>query len=257
MNRPYSGFEHLAKSVLLSRWKQGRFVMLTAYFDESRTDDGMHHKYPLVSGFVSDVEMWIAFEKEWLANASKSPNKNKRKKQNRKNRLLAEIINAYTLAPVHAAMDKKLWTPLVAASAKSAIGKTALGQMWSSAYGVCAYVACQLLEKWGEDSKLRKGEKIRVVFDKGNPDRPSFERGFKAYQANQRDSLLYDEAAFEDDETVCPLAAADVYASHLSVLYEKEKITPSLRLLERDKTRYGGVLSESTIGKALKAMGRI
>jgi len=40
--------------------------MLTAYFDESRTDDGEPWpEWPVVAGFLGDEETWGVFNDKW------------------------------------------------------------------------------------------------------------------------------------------------------------------------------------------------
>src|SRR5712664_2485408 len=65
--REYSAFEHYAQAVLVSRWKEGYWLMLTvgttAYFDESRIDPS--HNVAVVAGFVASTDMWSGLDKKW------------------------------------------------------------------------------------------------------------------------------------------------------------------------------------------------
>ena len=64
--RSYSAFEHLAKTVLLGKWRDGVWVLMSvaapssAYFDESRLNDN----FPVVAGFWNPVDLWIVCEEQ-------------------------------------------------------------------------------------------------------------------------------------------------------------------------------------------------
>lgn len=65
MTQPYSRVEHLARSILLSRFCGScQMAMYSAYFDESGHPD--RGPYLIVAGCVGDVDQWVEFEREWL-----------------------------------------------------------------------------------------------------------------------------------------------------------------------------------------------
>jgi len=62
--KAYSAVRHLAHSVSLNHEPASRFMaMFAAYFDESGTHEGS--PAVAVAGFISTVEQWQCFEKEW------------------------------------------------------------------------------------------------------------------------------------------------------------------------------------------------
>ncbi|MCS6304576.1 MAG: hypothetical protein H8K07_13060 [Nitrospira sp.] len=62
----YSVVEHLAKSIWLSRWRDGYFAVFSAYFDASGAETDKQVKYVAVSGFIAHTDIWIEWEKNWL-----------------------------------------------------------------------------------------------------------------------------------------------------------------------------------------------
>lgn len=56
--KPYNAFEHLWRSLSLSK---DSLMAFTVYFDESY---GRANAYS-VAGYVSTVEQWTEFEREW------------------------------------------------------------------------------------------------------------------------------------------------------------------------------------------------
>lgn len=61
--KPYSAFEHLWRSLVFEDAQIRLFAMLTVYLDESGTDG--RSPIVLVGGYVSTVERWENFAKEW------------------------------------------------------------------------------------------------------------------------------------------------------------------------------------------------
>lgn len=63
MDNKYNAFEHLWRSVFPFDAKERVMVMLAGYFDES----GMDGQSPVVAvgGYVSTVDLWEEFQKEW------------------------------------------------------------------------------------------------------------------------------------------------------------------------------------------------
>ena len=59
--RPYSALEHLANSIWLTNFsKSNLFGMFTFYFDASGRKEVI-----VVSGYVSTIDRWLKFEKQW------------------------------------------------------------------------------------------------------------------------------------------------------------------------------------------------
>lgn len=61
----YSGIEHFAKSIALSRvcWPEVIFLMFTACFDASGTEHD--RRFLVVAGFVSTADLWTQFDEGW------------------------------------------------------------------------------------------------------------------------------------------------------------------------------------------------
>src|SRR5271166_6071357 len=75
--RGYSACEHLAKTILLSRWRGSVWVFMVspelsaAYFDESRIEGS--HPFPVVAGFWNPVDIWMIFERKFKAETVDKP----------------------------------------------------------------------------------------------------------------------------------------------------------------------------------------
>lgn len=68
-NTNYNAFEHLWRSIISATTKdrkQSLILMLSAYFDESGTDQ-KKHKLLTLAGYLSTVERWEKFDVEWQA----------------------------------------------------------------------------------------------------------------------------------------------------------------------------------------------
>ena len=67
MFREYSEIEHLSYIVWEDdpRRRSRTMAMLTAYFDESRTDSDM--PFPVIAGYLGEVGEWLSFSVEWKA----------------------------------------------------------------------------------------------------------------------------------------------------------------------------------------------
>ncbi|MGH9859101.1 MAG: hypothetical protein ACRD5F_03645, partial [Candidatus Acidiferrales bacterium] len=174
--RGYSAFEHLAKSILLSRCKSGWWFMVaagkrrkfTAYFDESHTD--RRHPFPVVAGFLGCTDTWIGFDRKWTAAEPKGLSRSQRKKASRKSTELAEISNIHTLQPFYVTVERDALEPLFRLFSRFKRIEPMTGLLANS-YIICAFFCCELVDEWATTvaGGLRKEHGlIQVVFDKND-----------------------------------------------------------------------------------------
>lgn len=217
----YSATEHIAQAVLLNAWSGSNWVMLSAYFDESRTDKG--HPFPVVSGFLSSIEAWKMFERRWEKFlheqgihdgfhmvdfiAGKEKFVDWKGDYCRKERLLHGLI----------AIIEKHVDLLITMSADSAAYEKFYAQLrnssrglLSSPYALCGFVACGLLDEWAISRGIK--DPIVVTFDAGNNHRHDFEKGYALFWKQKKSTCLRRTVAFASDVEVTPLQSADLLA---------------------------------------------
>jgi len=245
----YSAFRHLAEALFVGRWREACWGFMsipnsTAYFDESRVDAS--HKFAVVAGFFNTTDMWIEFEKRWK-DAAQHISESDIKKHLRyrpstaqvnpeyeEQRLsdsiiLAKVIRDFAFWPVSVILEREKFESLFA----KLEGCAGSAQLVSSAYAICSFGCCELLDELASHNQIRKEwTPIKVVFDEGNqPGRIPFERGYKAYYGTKAGSCLKKTAVFEDRDDIIPLKAADTYAWLLSRYKNKNEELPALQAL--------------------------
>ncbi|GEM_PF-6240990 len=236
----YSATELLAKSLLLGGWRKGWWCLLTAYLDESCTDEG--HRFPVIAGFLGHTKTWMAFERQWNRYASGN------KRADRKDTNLARIAAESNIFPIYMGIDRIAFASVLRnCKARSPKTSEPMIKLWSNAYGACSYMCCQLLDGTARRLTVPPDTRIKVVFDDGNPDKRTFELAYRKYRAQKRDSYLSDVPLFENDRSLPPLQAADLYAYALSrfwnrgvkteaykLIHESHRVQSSGKLLDED-----------------------
>jgi len=199
--------------------------MLTAYFDESRTDD--RQPVTVVAGFVASFDMWEPFNRKWAALLKKNGwnnlhmktfynglSRQERMKHDKSLVKFAELARDYTLVPISSVTDNRIGRGWVARKKKPDIHAASFPI--GSPYELCSWRCCELLNDWAIGIKLRKENiPIKVVFDAGNVNRHYLEKGYCDYYSQKSGTYLAKFALFDDAETVLPLQAADLYAWEL------------------------------------------
>ena len=187
-------------------------AMLTAYFDESRMDEG--RLYPVVAGYVGTVATWFGVTAKWKdvlrdaelpvfhakdCWANKGPFRDRKKwrmsaKEQLVNKLLDIIRDQKVLFSVVTAIDNDAYLA-VAGERKHVRHK------YGSQYELCGYSSAILIGKFAEEASPFP---VSFVFDQGNLYRHDFER---AYQMIQRGPWPFAEflgpLTFADDERGC------------------------------------------------------
>ena|SRR5437868_91011 len=171
----YSAFEHLAKSLLLSRWRASVWVAMaiysdhTAYFDESRIDGS--HPFPVMAGFWADINIWEMFDAELRKHLSTNKPKNQlAKKFLQQNPVLyAEMFRKYGLQPIYGVIEKSVIDAIQ--------DKSKTTPFFYSAYTNCAYLCCELLDKHALE--IRVQNPIKVICDSGSEHQYLFDRAYK------------------------------------------------------------------------------
>jgi hypothetical protein len=200
-------------------------AMLTAYFDESRMDDGDGGKpYPVIGGYVASVENWLSLTSQWRAVLQDNGLKafhakdcwanqkefkdrvrwNKQAKCDLVNGLL-DIIQEHVPLSIISTIDGEAYKELTA---------DALADRFHSQYELCGFSCSVLLGEWAEPLNPSP---IALVFDQGNPHRHSFEIGHSLVRVGPWPwSRFLGSISFASDERVVPLQAADLYAWSMS-----------------------------------------
>lgn len=210
----------------------------TAYFDESRVDDGS--PFPVVAGFCGTYDVWEAFEKKWREASKHIPdgdikkyfrhrpsanNSSEDEKRYKDSLVLAEIMRRYTLFSISVSIEKAFFQSAFDAANKR---KTPLT---SSAYTVCAHGCCVALDTMAATKLLKRWTPIKVVFDKGNAGERWLEHGYNEYYSRKPDTRLKKTVSFEDDEDLIPLRAADAYAWLLGRKYNQGEELEQLKII--------------------------
>ena len=216
-------------------------VSSTAYFDESRVDQS--HKFAVVAGFFNTSDMWEVFEKKWKTAAKDIPDSEIKKyfrhrpsvreseldkKRYRDSLILAQVMRDYALWPISVILEREKFQPYFDALK----GQEKLAPLLSSAYTVCSFSCCVLLDEMARKRKVRhEWTPVKVVFDKGNPDEHWLEKGYESYFASHSETYLKRASVFEYDDDLIPLKAADSYAWLLARKYNEHEELEALKVL--------------------------
>lgn len=220
----YSEIDHLSFVV----WendpaRRSRYMaMLTAYLDESRTDEGK--AYPVIGGYLAPVEAWLAFSSEWKAilreegipcfhaaecwgNIKKSVFEDRQKWTMReKERLIGRlltVVEAHVFRGVVSSLDNQAYLKLIG-------DRKASRHKHGSQYELCGFSTAILV---GEFAESKSPFPISFVFDQGNRYRHQFERGYEIVRRGPQPFVRFlGPLTFASDERVVPLQAADLYA---------------------------------------------
>ena len=222
----YSAVEHLAKTVLLNKLQGGVFAFMatetySAYFDESRVTG--NDPYPVMAGFLSTVDRWMAIEQGLDIEFKKKPAHLDPKKYMRENPLVfAQIFANIKLQPIHAVIERKVIDSVYDKNRRT-------HPFFSSAYTNCAYCCCERLDYFAQINNLPKP--IEVVFDNGQEDEVYLTRGYRGYYKHKTESHLSADPIFKSEREVLPLLAADLYAWLVSKAHN-EKGSPEIPKIE-------------------------
>jgi Protein of unknown function (DUF3800) len=216
-------------------------VMLTAYFDESRTDEGK--SYPVIGGYLSAVGEWIEFSVEWKsvlaeaglasfhtvelwANEKGSPFEDKTKwdmaaKERLVNQLLT-VIERYALRSVVSMVDNDAYLAVIGDRQTST-------NKQGSQYELCGFSSTILVGMFAEEESPFP---VSFVFDIGNRYRHHFEKGYTIARTGPQSFARYlGPLTFAPDERVAPLQASDLFAWTIARTAHEtlvEKIEPSV-----------------------------
>jgi hypothetical protein len=206
---PYSFIEHLAKSMLFSRYKgEALMAIFSAYFDASGHPD--QGDVLTVAGYAAAVDSWIRFDREWEAIlkgegvtafhtthfvssqgefaswAGKEQEKVDRRRNFVANLLkctethCAKFFRASMFLPDYARVDQEYFL-------SEAIGRP---------YAVCSMLVAHSLRIWAHD--LEALDTLLYFYEDGDKDKGNFEEKHKEAFGKPARFLLKEEAkAFE------------------------------------------------------------
>jgi len=220
----YSEIEHLS----FIAWENDperrsrHMVMLTAYLDESRTDEGK--PYPVIGGYLSEVGEWLAFSVEWRAiladaglpcfhaaecwaNEKHSPFEDRTKwTMAAKERLIGKlltVIEQYALRSILSTVDNDAYLEVIG-------DRKATANKQGSQYELCGFSSAVLVGKFAEASSPFP---ILFVYDEGNRYRHQFEKGYTVVRTGPHSFVPYlGPLTFASDTRIVPLQAADLFA---------------------------------------------
>lgn len=206
----YSGFQHLAQATLVSRWRQGYWLMLTtasAYFDESGVDPA--HQFAIVAGFVASTDMWCEFDRRWQEFMRNKPTELHWKKYIQRNCVsFAKLARTFSIKAINVTLRQSNLQRFPPRNGSDRISH--MVNLFSSPYAVCSFICCGLLDEWANQEHLEGP--VKVVFDAGSSEEAYFRRGYEEAFTSKKNTLLSRVPIFEDDNTVLPLQAAHLYA---------------------------------------------
>jgi uncharacterized protein DUF3800 len=222
MSRDYSSVEHLAKTLLLSRWRGSVWVFMaapevsSAYFDESRVDGSS--PFPVVAGFWSPVELWVICERRFRTQLKKKPKAMKAKAYVRAHPVrFAKIIKTFALVPFYATLEHSYFESTFHR------GRDRSTPWFSNAYTVCAS-ACFIMLNEVAHKGTGINAPIKVVCDDGAPNKVHFERTYRAFIGSGKANRLSATPNFATEEEALPLLAADLYTWLVSRVLNHEKL---------------------------------
>jgi len=178
----YSPIEHLAKTIFMGRWKDGRIAMMTAAFDASGTE---HDQIAIVvAGFISSANDWLDFEKAWTARLKvdgidyfhmvEFAQSNKqfagwRDQEARRRALLADlldIISSRCYRKFGCGISIKTW--------ESGISEAHKERFKMTAYGMAGSIAICTVDSWCQSERIRTAPE--VVFEDGDLGKGKFQQ---------------------------------------------------------------------------------
>jgi hypothetical protein len=236
-------------------------VTSAAYFDETRVDGS--HRFPVVAGFWSSLEKWTMFEEEWVKAFPRIPKKHGRARSKQPDAqryadalAMAKLIREFAVLSVYVTIEKRAFQYLEGRFLKN-IKKSDAPHL-STLYAVCTFFCCEVLDSFfkfamEEDKSLRVP--IKVVFDDGNEYKDWLDRGYRARYSNNLETYLAKVPLFEDDETLPPLRAADLYAWLLGRYFNERQETKALKILKRIPS-WHEVLTAANVKQAVETIDR-
>jgi hypothetical protein len=228
--REYDGFKHLCRSLFSS--KGDLFAMITAYFDDSATED-----VAAVAGYIGSVTQWERFNAEWQKMLDEYHIKVMRRsdlecfqgefvgwtppKRTEFIKKAQKIIKNRTYVPVGSAIIKADFDEVIPASIRKFVG---------GYYGMCATLSLVLANRWSENARHR--EPIDWIFEAGTVGSGQFNQVLNALYSNSyaRDHFRINGWAFRGKD-ILPLQAADLMAYETSknvqnqIVHEGEEIS--------------------------------
>jgi len=245
-------------SVLLSRYS-GRALMVpfSAYFDASGTCDS---QVLTVAGFVSTVNKWMRFEKEWTSILRREGIKvfhmtdfvsSKREfaegwkgATERRRVFISDLATC-----IRRNVNKSFRSTLVVRDYKKVNAVFNFGNSPGLPYAFCSLMCAYTLRRWAERKKAEK--RLLYYFEDGDKGKGDFER------LHQR--IYHTSPIFLTKEQSVPLQAADFAAWKLKTAVQEaikpdhsfEKGVNLLRSIEVLKAipKDGGVISEPVLLK--------
>jgi hypothetical protein len=253
----YSLIEHLARSILFSRFKGNTPVaMFSAYFDASGHPS--NQKVLTVAGFVSTVKKWKRFEVEWNAIlqleginefhmtdfvSSQGEFANGWKGESTRRRNLIESLSACLKKNV----NKSFRTTLILSGYEEVNRDYMFEEHFGRPYAFCCMVNVFSLRRWAERKDSRRN--LLYFFEDGDKDKGNFEKLHKAaYKVNPQ---------FLDKSEGIPFQAADfagwkIRTSVQESLKKDHTLAKGVRLLEsvqmlKEIPKTAGVLNGSRL----------
>jgi hypothetical protein len=220
----YSAFAHLAQALLVGRWKQGYWLMMNAYFDESRIDPS--HQFSVVAGFVSSTDLWTNFEKMWSRQMALKPKRVKWKKYIQQNPIpFAQIARTYSYKAINFPCSRARFQEMHSEHVEPISREKRKGHIFliDNVYAFCSSMCCESLDYWAKGKKLNRSTPIKVVFDKGSEYEYSLEKGYQSYFSQKSKTYLCGAPIFDQDDFILPLQAAHLFAWLLSKHYNEAK----------------------------------
>jgi hypothetical protein len=200
-------------------------AMVSAYFDESDSSSAS-----AVAGIVSTADKWRGFEGDWSRLLDKyhlsalhmkdfahsrgefsSWAGDDEKRRQFLGRVI-EIMGRRCQWCIGIVIDRKAFSKIISPEED-------VSSFYSSEYTQAAFMALLLTGKWS--ARCRLEHPVNFVFDRGNRNRPSFQRAYDHLYANEEERSLSSigPLSFADDVAVSPLQVADFVAYECCKVY--------------------------------------
>lgn len=253
---------HLARRILSARSgdlcnvvfprlaRKGLLAMLSAYFDESETQNSTRHHF-LISGYVSDEKCWRQFERKWnhalvcdgfrkhgihwtdlAGGRGDFEHLTNTKDRIRLQQKYLSIIKASRLQGLASSFDMEHLAIAVPSVRKLGSTATLYQLAYSYAFESVLNRLCRHLRNHG---LLEANEKIAFIFDQNKQVQNKMAESFLRLKTEGRVSFArhLGTITFADDAEILPLQAADVLANELQREMRRDPAMPPRWQLER------------------------
>lgn len=173
--KSYSAIEHVAYSVFLNHSPCSRWLaMFTAYFDDSGSpDDG---SALVVAGYVSSIDQWLRFEREWneiLADVSvkrfhmkdfahsRGEFEHLKGKESKRRRLIEQLVGT-----IRVRVRKSFSCVVILKDFRDVDGKYQLREYLGNPYSFCGRHCAARVRLWAQHYDYPESQ-IRYVFEQG------------------------------------------------------------------------------------------